>query len=84
MIARFDGCNAGTGLHDNCAAFVAHDRREEALGILPRECESIRVANPGSRDFQQNFSFFWGRNFDFLAGNHCDCDADGWITLADR
>ncbi len=72
VIARLDAGDALADLDDDARALMAENDRENALRIVAGQRESVGVAYPGMRDFDEHFTFL-GR---------CDIDLDDFERLA--
>ncbi len=56
MVALLDAGDALADIDDDAGAFMAEDRREEALGIGARQRELIGVADAGRLDLDQHLA----------------------------
>ena len=55
VVPGADGFDLAAGFDHNAGAFMAQNRRKQPLGILSRQGECIRMAQPGGLEFYQHF-----------------------------
>jgi hypothetical protein len=77
----FTDGDAGADLDHDAGAFVAEDRREQALRIGARKREVVGVADAGGLDLDQNLAGLRafelnGHDLERLARLHGDCGAN--------
>src|SRR5262252_9046203 len=56
VVALGDACHAASDIDDDAGAFMAEDRRKQALRIRPGEREFVGVADPGRLDLDKNLA----------------------------
>jgi len=56
VVALGDARHAASDIDDDAGAFVAEDRRKQALRIRPGEREFVGVADPGRLDLDKNLA----------------------------
>src|SRR5690242_1645056 len=59
MVAFGEARHPASDVDDDAGPLMAEDRREQPLGVRPRQGEGVGMADPGRLDLDQDLAILW-------------------------